>query len=825
MSDRKRSIRRDVFYWGLFSSLFIVVLFVVMLIKPDFDKGKLDARNSIKGENERINEYMEELFEETDAILKELSKNRDVINAFRGDLASREATLNIYDFVKLTDENIEHVFSGYEDGTMLINGYELPEDFDPKSRPWYKAAISQKDRTVRISYRDVNSGDWFFSTSRAILGEGGEIIGVVAIDLSNERLSEILKSSYKYETQTSYMINDKNLIMVHGKDRFLGEKLETVVEGLEKYEIKGEAGDFEYELNGEEKWAHYRRIDGTEFYSVTSINSKEVLCPLLNRSVIIASTIAICALIIGLFQNNMLKNRFLEPFMELSERIKDIAEEKEESKSFYSFENRELLDTANNIEMIARKSIEDREELLRFSEDKYRKLVENLSKDYFIYIVDNDEKITYVSPSVAGMLGYTDEEFMKVGKGFRERARAEESLPERDKNSEEPFSYELDMVHKNGESRCIEMTEVFLKDESGEIIGVEGVAKDISDMKERQKKIEFLSFYDSMTGLYNRRFFEEELKRLDSERNYPLALLYADINGLKLANDIFGHTVGDELIVKVAENIKRECRKDDIIARMGGDEFAIILPKTEEKEVEQIVRRIKEGLEREVVGQIIVSASFGWAAKKTSGIPIEDILKKADELMYKKKLYESPEMRKKAVDHIIEKSQERGIVKRVLGEKELRLLRALGKKMSLNDKEQKVLEESYRLRNIGEIALEPEVLKKIGKLTNDEWKSIKRHPELGYRILSAAKGYSEIADYVLNHHERWDGTGYPKGKAGKVIPEISRIIAVVEAYRAMTEGKLYNGGVKNPEELKEEFYRNSGTQFDPEILEMLSDEL
>lgn len=825
MVKKKRSIRREVFYWGLLLFFFIMALFATALIKPRFEEEVADARGSIEGENSRINGYMESMFSETDVVLEELVNNREVIEVARGSEKSKAEALELYDIIKTIDRNISYAFSGYEDGSILIEGYEIKEGFDSRQRPWYRAALEKKGESVRISYTDINSGEWLFSTSRAILDEDGKALGVVGIDISNERLSEILKSSYKYETQRSYMINDKRIIMVNGKDRFIGEDLASVVEGLEAQEISGLEGEFDYELDGKEYWAHYRKIDGTDFYSVTAIESEEILCPILDSAVVTAVTIALCAIAAGVLQNRLLKLRFVDPFMELSERIRNIAYEKDETKPFYKFKNKELAEVANDIETIARKSIEERERLLRASEDKYRKLVENLSKDYFIYILDRKGSLSYVSPSVEEMLGYTQSELAGTNLQLKGDGRVASVIEEKERSDSDSTVYELELAHKDGSKRCIEITEVLLRSESGDVYGTEGIAKDITDMKVRQREIEFLSFYDSMTGLYNRRFFEEELRRLDSERNYPLTLLYADINGLKLANDIFGHTVGDELISKVAENIKNECRKDDIIARMGGDEFAIILPKTGSREVAHIVDRIKDELSKEHVGELVVSVSFGWATKEESGAPMEDVLKKADELMYKKKLYESPEMRRKTVEHIVEKSEQMGIVKKKLGESEIKLLERLGSDMELEEKDMETLKKAYRFRNIGEIALDLEVLKKIGKLTDEEWKSIKRHPELGYRILSSAPEYSEIAEYVLNHHERWDGKGYPKGKSGHEIPLISRIIYVVEAYTAMTEEKLYNGGIKNIEEVMEELNKNAGTQFDPEILERLSNRL
>ena len=137
------------------------------------------------------------------------------------------------------------------------------------------------------------------------------------------------------------------------------------------------------------------------------------------------------------------------------------------------------------------------------------------------------------------------------------------------------------LISKDGIERPIEDSAAPIVQENGEIVGVVLVFRDFSEKKQKLKEIEFLSYHDQLTGLYNRRFYEEELKRLDTERNLPMTIVMGDVNGLKLINDSFGHVMGDELLKKVAEVIKKGCRTDDIIARLGGDEFVILLPKTD----------------------------------------------------------------------------------------------------------------------------------------------------------------------------------------------------------------------------------------------------
>ena len=343
--------------------------------------------------------------------------------------------------------------------------------------------------------------------------------------------------------------------------------------------------------------------------------------------------------------------------------------------------------------------------------------------------------------------------------------------------------------------------------------------RDISERKQMENKLEYLSYHDQLTGLYNRRFFEEELKRLDVERNLPLTIVMGDVNGLKLINDSFGHAMGDELLKKVAEVIIKGCRTDDIVARLGGDEFVILLPKTDAYEAEQIIKRIKDLALKEKVGSIDISISFGYETKNNEEEKIQDIFKKAEDHMYKKKLFESPSMRGKTINAIITTLHEKNKREEQHSHRVSKLCKSMGKALGLSEDEIKELKTVGLLHDIGKIAIDENILNKPGKLTDDEWEEIKRHPEIGYRILSTVNDMSEMAEYVLAHHERWDGKGYPKGLKGEEIPLQSRIITIADAYDAMTSERSYRSAL--PEEVAiEELKKNAGIQFDPELVKV-----
>jgi len=208
------------------------------------------------------------------------------------------------------------------------------------------------------------------------------------------------------------------------------------------------------------------------------------------------------------------------------------------------------------------------------------------------------------------------------------------------------------LITKDGQEHLIEDSAAPILNKDNNVIGVVVVFRDYTEKWERLKEIEYLNFHDDLTGLYNRRFFEEELKRLDVPRNLPLSIVMGDLNGLKLVNDSFGHFVGDELLQKTAISIREGCREDEIAVRLGGDEFAIILPNCSEIQASSVIRRIKDNLAKKLVNNLKLSISFGIGCKTTPEKDIHEVLRESEDTMYKHKLYESSSMRSGTIELI-----------------------------------------------------------------------------------------------------------------------------------------------------------------------------
>ena len=372
------------------------------------------------------------------------------------------------------------------------------------------------------------------------------------------------------------------------------------------------------------------------------------------------------------------------------------------------------------------------------------------------------------------------------------------------------------LISKEGVNIPIEDSAAPIFNENGDIVGAVLVFRDVTDKRQKLRSIEYLSYHDELTGLYNRRFYEEEMKRIDTPRNLPLTIFMGDVNGLKLVNDSFGHAVGDELLKKAALAIKKGCRADDIIARLGGDEFIAILPNTGKAEMDAIINRIKNNVNDEKISDLEISISFGYGTKETEGQKIQDVFKSAEDSMYRQKLGESSSIKSKTIDLIMNTLYEKNPREQLHSKRVSETCEFISRCINLAEAEANQMKIAGLMHDIGKIGIDENVLNSTGLLNHEEWEEIKRHSEVGYRILSSCNEFAEIAESVLEHHERWDGKGYPKGLRGEEISLAARIIAIADSFDAMTGERTYKSSL-SVEEALQEIMKCAGTQFDPNI--------
>ena len=348
-------------------------------------------------------------------------------------------------------------------------------------------------------------------------------------------------------------------------------------------------------------------------------------------------------------------------------------------------------------------------------------------------------------------------------------------------------------------------------------------AKDITEQRKSKVQIEEMSYQDNLTGLYNREYFEKKLKQYNQSEYFPLSFIVGDINGLKLTNDAFGHKKGDKLLKKISNIITNCCRNNDVVARWGGDEFVILLPNTSEKNAKKVCNRINRAVEKVKPDPIALSIALGYGTKHQEE-DIENVIKTAENWMYKRKVNQSKEVHDKIIaslkKNFFANTQESPEHCQRLKEMALQL----GEALNIKGQQKNNLTLLAEFHDLGKVGIDKEILQKEGDLTEDEWKMVKRHPEIGYQITSSTPKLSNIADGILSHHEWWNGEGYPQGLSGKEIPLISRIIAVVDAYDIMINGRSYRSSL-SPVGAARELIKGKGSQFDPQIVDVFIEEI
>lgn len=390
--------------------------------------------------------------------------------------------------------------------------------------------------------------------------------------------------------------------------------------------------------------------------------------------------------------------------------------------------------------------------------------------------------------------------------------------------------HELSSSNSSGEERFIRLKERKITLPNNEE-GIVSIQSDITEKIKSEEKIKYASYHDSLTDLYNRSYLEKKILDLNQENKLPIALIMADLNGLKLVNDTYGHNEGDNLLRKMAGILKDSCRGNDLIARWGGDEFVILLPETDCEAVKMVVKRINKKisntfLEFEDSSKLPLSAALGYGVKNNCFEDIFEILDNAESRMYKNKLTESRSIKSNILNTLLKTLSEKSQETSRHSNRMAALARKLAERIDLSQSEINKLTLIAKLHDIGKTVIPEKILNKKEKLIAAEWKEVKTHPAVGQRILNTTEEFSHISESVLSHHERWDGGGYPRGLKEEEISLLARIIAVVDAYDVMTGKQVYKAAISKEEALKE-IEKNAGTQFDPELaklfIELMSD--
>lgn len=468
-------------------------------------------------------------------------------------------------------------------------------------------------------------------------------------------------------------------------------------------------------------------------------------------------------------------------------------------------------------------------EALRESERSKSVLLSNLPGMAYRCAYDRSWTIYFASSGCFELTGYYPEEFINnkvlsfndiICPEYREPVW-EDSLTHLSATEGNQFEYEI--MTASGERKWVLDINQGVTDDNGKIVALEGIIVDVTKSKLQFLQIQYLSNHDQLTGLHNRLHYDNVRRQMSKEASLPLSLVFVDINGLKLINDAFGYDAGDRMIQTTAALIKANMLRDEVVARIGGDEFGILMPNTDDRTCVERMQAIKEAFDHYNSllqdKTMIINISIGGSTRVTMSDDLAQVARDAEANMARRKLFDQKSHHNAVLSSIMATLFARSFETEEHAKRIGDLCANVGAKLNLSHDDIDRLRLFAYLHDIGKIGISDQILNKPGPLTDEEFIVMKTHPEIGYRIAMSSPDFAPIAELILTHHERWDGTGYPNHLVGEKIPLLSRILAVADAYDAMTEDRVYRKALSHKDAMNE-IRRFSGTQFDPKIADL-----
>jgi diguanylate cyclase (GGDEF)-like protein/putative nucleotidyltransferase with HDIG domain len=350
------------------------------------------------------------------------------------------------------------------------------------------------------------------------------------------------------------------------------------------------------------------------------------------------------------------------------------------------------------------------------------------------------------------------------------------------------------------------------------------VVLDQTQQKEYQDQIDFLVEHDQLTNIYNRRYYEQHIKHLTKQSFHKVGVVYIDLNNLKLVNDAFGHEQGDKVLIQLCKNVQDRLEEKDVFCRIGGDEFVLFIKRSSNRKITQVMNDIRLITKSMHINDLEVSASVGTAIRTNEYMSIDNVIKVAEENMYQEKIYASRQGKLKIVGSILSALHGKHPIEELHSDRVAQLMYMFASRMGYDESDQTRLRSAGLLHDIGKIALNYSIIEAKRTLTKEEYEEIKRHPEIGYKILLSSRTEALISETVLMHHEHVDGSGYPRGLVSNQITEPAKMLTICDSFDAMISERPY----KKPrtiEDAMKELQRCSGTQFDAELTKVFIEQV
>lgn len=725
------------------------------------------------------------------------------------------------------------------DGHMQqVRQYETAE-YDYFTSNFY--SLAEESKTIaftQANYDDAVTGLYMISCIAPIFDENDNFIGCVAADFEITKLQQLVEEYNSDEINfyildnTGVYLGDSDLSLVRQQANIL----DTDIEGLEKVAnqiIDNDRGTITYYFEGDKYLLYYDTISDFDWKLIYETSLSDINQPIYVMSLIylLICIIALFILVLSILYN--INTIIYRPIYLLLDEFKSI------SDNNYSVNiPKELLDTKDEFSIIGnslsgmkvnlkqfQNDLEDKNQLLVERERtlqeviKYNKAIINALPDILI-ILTNDGYITEYQ-CAKGILDIPDEFFM--GYHASEIIDKNDWLKIKDviknmREGDDVYSFEFS-YYINDKLEHFMANVAYCRE--NEIIALCHVTTKIYEQMDEIKK---LNYFDQVTGLSNRKYYEELLYECVRKEMFPLSVIFSDINGLKLINHSFGLKYGNRMLVKFAEVLKSVNIDRKYVSRIDGDDFAIILPNTDNQTARNIINDLVIKFFNEEINGIQLSASFGCGTMYSKDEELKTMIKSAEDEMFQQKIYESSSRKDSTIEVINKTLQAKNPREQLHSNRVADLCERTAICLGMSKSEQSKLRTAGLLHDIGKIGVPENILNKPSKLTEEENKIIRKHPETGYRILDASGNMKELSECVLSHHEKWDGTGYPRGIKGEDIPLEARIIAIADTYDAITSERSYRKGLSK-EFAIEELIRCKGSQFDPKLIDIFVEQV
>jgi diguanylate cyclase (GGDEF)-like protein/PAS domain S-box-containing protein len=727
--------------------------------------------------------------------------------------------------------------------------------FDPRTRPWYKVAKENNKTSFSPLYKHFVMDDLTVSVGTPVYDGKGSLLGVLGTHITLSRMDNYLNNIVK-QNGAAAVIVDKNSgelvanslnipnfnVDVNGtlKRTHINEiKNSSIIQGYKNYLVNNKEDNIT--ANGESSHINISefKTTGVDMLLITSIpdailtrNIYETI-----RLTIIFSTIIMLTL--SLLYMSYVGN-LLKPLESLNLSTKKFTDGSfdERAKIFREDEIGKLASTFNmlaatisslveDLESKVKKRTEDLEDtnsILQESRGQLKLILDSTAEG--IYGMDTEGRCTFCNKSGLSMLGYTAQDEL-LGKNMHDMIHhtkldgtnfpvTECKIMKSFREGKIAIVEDEIFWRKDGTSFDVRYSS-YPQHRDGVLVGAVVTFMDNTERKKSEENIRYLTYHDPLTDIHNRLFFEKEVPLSDTEENLPISVIFGDVNGLKLTNDIFGHTAGDRLLIEAAAAFKKASSEKGILARIGGDEFALVLPLCDEARANEIMAEIKSAFGLSSSVDIIGSLSLGASTKTEPGQSMAETIESAENRMYREKTINRTKNNTNMIRKIMGRLHERSPREKIHSENVYALCKRIAREMGLSEAEVNRVAENGYYHDIGKIVLDDSVLTKHRNFNEEEYRKMQQHSVVGYRILNLFDETLDLADGVLSHHEHWDGSGYPKGIAGEEIPLFARIIAVAEAYDAMTND--YYERAKAHEEAVAEIESLAGSRFDSRVVD------